>query len=247
MKYAMVTGGSRGIGKAISIQLAKDGFDVFINYQKNQKAADEVIADIKKEGRQGYAFIGDVSSESDMKKVFVEVSKTSNKLDILVNNAGTDLGKMIEDFTIEEMKMIVDINLIGVFICTKIFLPLLKKSSSAQIINISSRMGKEKIIETIGAYGPAKAGVIKFTQCCALEFMKYKIRANAVLPGLTDTDLNRSLYPENDFWEAMAKKNPSGRVGQPQDVANVVSFLASENGSYINGETIGVNGGSNLV
>ena len=108
-------------------------------------------------------------------------------------------------------------------------------------------MGQEKSIETIGAYGPAKAGVIKFTKCCALEFSKYKIRANAVLPGLTDTDLNRSLYPEDDFWELMAKKNPSGRVGQPQDIANVVSFLASDKGNYINGETIGVNGGSNLV
>ena len=108
-------------------------------------------------------------------------------------------------------------------------------------------MGKEKTIRGIGAYGPAEAGVIKFTQCCALEFSEYKIRVNCVAPGLTDTEMSRSITTDQKVWDALAKTNPSGRVGQPQDIANVVSFLVSEKANYINGETIGVNGGSNLV
>ena len=247
MKYVLVTGGSRGIGKAISVQLAEDGYSVFVNYQKNETAAREVVDQITKMGKKAYSFKGDVSSEQDMQRMFGEIGNITNTLDLLVNNAGVDIGKHIEDYSIDEMKQVVNIDLIGVFICTKVFLPLLKKSPQPQIINISSRMGQEKTIETIGAYGPAKAGVIKFTKCCAIEFAKYKIRANAVLPGFTDTDLNRKLCPDENFWKDMAKKNPSGRVGHPQDVANVVSFLASDKGSYINGETIGVNGGSNLV
>ena len=247
MKYALVTGSSRGIGKAIAIQLAKDGFDVFVNYLKDHKSAESVLAEIEEIGQKGYLIKGDVSSEKDMTEAYKKILSVTKTLDLLVNNAGTDIGKMIEDYTISEMRHVVDVNLIGVFICTKIFSSLLKNSDRAQIINISSRMGKEKIIETIGAYGPAKAGVNQFTKCCALEFSKYKIRVNAVLPGLTDTELNRKFIPDNKTWEEMAKKNPTGRVGYPQDIANVVSFLASEKGSYINGETIGVNGGSNLV
>ncbi len=108
-------------------------------------------------------------------------------------------------------------------------------------------MGKEKTIPTIGAYGPAEAGVIKFTQCCALEFRDYKIRVNCVAPGLTDTDMTRGLFKDEKTWKMFANTNPSGRVGQPQDVANVVAFVVSEKASYINGEMIGVNGGSNLV
>jgi len=174
-----------------------------------------------------------------------EVLKITNHLDILVNNAGFDYGYMIEDYKLSEIEYMININLIQKMMVTKYFLPLLKKSDNARIVNIASRMGKEKTIETIGAYGPAEAGVIKFTQCCALEFRKFKIRVNCVAPGLMRTDLTESILSDEDFKSA-AKANPSGRVGKPQDVANVISFLVSEKGSYINGETIGVNGGSNL-
>ncbi len=144
------------------------------------------------------------------------------------------------------MRRIVETNLIGVFIVTKTLLPLLKKSDYPSIINIASRMGQEKTSINTGAYGPAKAGVIKFTKCCALEFARYGIRVNAVLPGLTETDMVKSIYPEGKFWEEAALKNPRRRVGKPEDIANIVSFLASDEADYINGETIGVNGGSNL-
>ncbi len=245
MGYALVTGSSRGAGKTTAIQLAKDGYDVFICYKKEKGKAEEVVNEIKKLGRKAFIIQADLVNDADRKQMVDEVLKITNHLDILVNNAGFDYGYMIEDYKLSEIEYMININLIQKMMVTKYFLPLLKKSDNARIVNIASRMGKEKTIETIGAYGPAEAGVIKFTQCCALEFRKFKIRVNCVAPGLMRTDLTESILSDEDFKSA-AKANPSGRVGKPQDVANVISFLVSEKGSYINGETIGVNGGSNL-
>jgi 3-oxoacyl-[acyl-carrier protein] reductase len=140
-------------------------------------------------------------------------------------------------------------------IATKLLLPLIKNSPNGQIINISSRLGKEKTIKSASVYGAAKAGINKLTQALALELSKYKIRVNCVAPGLTKTDLTNSIFVKEEGsqekadikWAERASENPSGRVGEPEDVANLVSFLASEKANYINGEIIGVNGGSILV
>lgn len=244
-KIALVTGSSRGIGRATALTLAKDGYDVIINYKGNREAAEEVVEEIKKTGQDSFAVQADLTKDDKVEEMFKVISEKVDHLDLVVNNAGYDYAKMIEDYTMEEMRYVVDLVLIAKFSVTKFALPLLKKSLKASIVNIASRMGKEKTIETIGAYGPAEAGVIKFTQCCALEFAKYKIRVNCVAPGLTRTDLTEGLFDDATF-EAIAKTNPSHRVGNPQDIANTISFLASGNSEYINGETIGVNGGSNL-
>lgn len=254
-KIAFVTGASRGIGRAIATTLAKDGYDICINYRSNSSKAEEVKKEIESLGQKAYLFQGDVSKEDDVKKMFEEFSLISDKLDVLVNNAGVYPASMIEDYTIDQMREIVEVVLIGKMIITKYALPYLKKSNSPKIINIASRMGREKTTETIGAYGPAEAGVIKFTQCCALEFSKYNIKVNCVAPGLTRTDLTNDNFVRQEgsqekadkLWQISADENPSHRVGLPQDIANVVSFLASEKADYINGEYIGVNGGSNLV
>lgn len=244
-KIALVTGSGRGIGRATALTLAQDGFDVIVNYQKNEKTANEVVEEIKKLGRESFAVQADLSKDEEVERMFVAIGKKVDHLDLVVNNAGYDYAKLIEDYTMTEMRYIVDLVLIAKFSVTKFALPLLKKSPKASIINIASRMGKEKTIATIGAYGPAEAGVIKFTQCCALEFAKYKIRVNCVAPGLTRTDLTEGLFDDATF-ESIGKTNPSHRVGKPQDIANTISFLASDKSEYINGETIGVNGGSNL-
>lgn len=244
-KIALVTGSGRGIGRATAITLAHDGFDVIVNYQKNEKTANEVVEEIKKIGRESFSVQADLSKDDQVEKMFAEISKKVDHLDLVINNAGFDYAKTIEDYTMEEMRYIVDLVLIAKFSVTKFALPLLKKSSKASIVNIASRMGKEKTIVTIGAYGPAEAGVIKFTQCCALEFAPYNIRVNCVAPGLTRTDLTEGLFDDATF-ETIGKTNPSHRVGKPQDIANMVSFLASDKAEYINGEAIGVNGGSNL-
>lgn len=245
-KYAFVTGASRGIGRSIAITLVKDGFRVFINYLENENKAKEVLNEIEGLGGVGYLIQGDVSKEAGVKSIFDQIQKITDTLDVVVNNAGFDYGFMIEDYTIEQMKKVIDITMMGKIIVTKYSLPFLKKSKYPSIVNIASRMGGPTTIPTIGAYGPAEAGIIKFTQCCALEFAKYKIRVNCVAPGLTDTDMTRGIYPEESFWKAKAESNPRGRVGNPQDHANAVSFLVSEKADYITGDTILVTGGSNL-
>lgn len=245
-KIALVTGSSKGIGKAIALTLSKGGFDVIIHCQNSKQQAEETIQKIKDKKRKAFLVYGDVSKENEVKKMFKNISKFTQKLDLVVNNAGFDYGYLIEDFTLSQIKEVIDTNLIGKIAVTKYALPFLKKSKNPSIVNISSRMGGPTTIETIGAYGPASAGIIKFTQCCALEFKKYKIRVNTIAPGLTDTELNRKIYPDNNWWNLKAKNNPRGRYAQPQDIANVVSFVASEKADYINGETILVTGGSEL-
>lgn len=246
-KYALVTGASKGIGQAIATSLSKQGYNIFINYLSDLKGAKETQAQVAKNGRRGFIIQGDVSKTTQMKKMFQKINQITNELDLVVNNAGTDNDISIEDYPIYKMKKVINVNLIGPMIVTKMALPYLKKAKNSQIINIASRMGNGKLIEGVGPYAPSKAGLIRFTKCCALEFRKYKIRANAVCPGFTDTKINRGLYPEESFWEEKAAQNPSGRYGRPEDIGNVVSFLASDKASYINGEEIGVNGGSNLV
>jgi 3-oxoacyl-[acyl-carrier protein] reductase len=244
-KYALVTGGSRGIGRAISLTLAQDGYDILVNYNKDDSAAEKIKKEIETLGRKCFLFKCDLTHDASVIKMFKDISTKVDKLDVLVNNAGYDYAKLIEDYSMEEIRYVIDLVLTAKIHTAKLALKLLRKSDYASIINIASRMGKEKTIPTIGAYGPAEAGVIKFTQCSALEFKDNNIRVNCVAPGLTRTQLTEDLLSDDEFLAA-GKANPLGRVGKPEDIANVVSFLVSRNADYINGETIGVNGGSNL-
>jgi 3-oxoacyl-[acyl-carrier protein] reductase len=244
-KYALVTGSSRGIGRAIAIQLANDGYDVFVQYRSEIEKAQEVLTAIEEAGQRGFLLQADVTIDTDLEKMFSALAETTSSLNVLVNNVGFDYGYLFEDYSTEQIRYLIDVNLTQKMMVTKYALPFLKESSPASIVNLSSRMGKEKTIKTISAYGPPEAGVIKFTQCCALEFAPYRIRVNCVAPGLTKTDLPMGILTDED-WDAAAENNPSGRVGEPQDIANLVSFLVSDRASYINGETIGINGGSNL-
>lgn len=246
-KYALVTGASNGIGKATAIELAQQGYTVFINYYSDRAGALDTRRKVKAAGSKGYLVQGDVSKERQMIKMFGQIAKVSKRLDVVVNNAGIDNDILIEDYPLREMKRVINVNLVGPIIVTKLALPFLKKSKNPQIINIASRMGNEKIIEGVGPYASSKAGLIRFTKCCALEFRKYRIRANSVCPGFTDTKINRDIYPDEKFWDKMAETNPCGRVGQPKDIANVVGLLVSDKASYINGQEIGVTGGSSLV
>lgn len=244
-KTALVTGSSRGIGATTAIILAKKGYDVAIHYKSSLEKAQYVKTEVETLGQKAYLFQADVSKTEDIKKMFEQYTDEIGTLDLLVNNAGFDKAKLIEEYTFEEMKYVINVVLFSKIVTTKLALPLLKKSDDPVIINIASRMWKEKTIETIGAYGPAMAGVMKWTQSCALEFAKYKIRVNCVAPGLTYTDLTKTMLAEDEFSFA-ATANPRGRVTTPQDIANVVALIASKEADYINGEIIGVNGGSNL-
>ena len=244
----MVTGASRGIGRAIALTLATDGFNIFVNYRSSKEKAEEVASEIKALGREAYLIQADVTKQSDVVGMFAELKKVTEELNVLVNSAGFDYGYTIEEYTMEQMRYVIDSVLLSKIAVTKSALPFLKNAPYPSIINIASRMGGPKTIAGVAPYAAGEAGVIKFTQCCALEFKDYRIRVNCIAPGLTDTDLNRiQMKLDQNFLDAAAKSNPSGRIGRPQDIANVVSFLVSEKASYINGETIGVNGGSVLV
>jgi 3-oxoacyl-[acyl-carrier protein] reductase len=254
-KYALVTGSSRGIGKAIALQLASDGYDILLHCRQQLDEVKAVQSEIEVLGRKAYIFQADLSKENEVEAMFQSIPKVTEKLDLLVNNAGFDYGYLFEDYTLAQMREVLDIVLWAKVMVTKLALPLLKKSEKAQIINIASRMGREKTIKTIAIYGPAMAGVMKFTQCMALELADYKIRVNCVAPGLTRTDLTERMFIRDEgsakaaeqLWQELANKNPSKRVGMPEDVANLVSFVASDKAQYINGEILSVNGGSNLI
>jgi 3-oxoacyl-[acyl-carrier protein] reductase len=244
-RIALVTGSSRGIGKAIALELARKDYDLIVHYRKSEDKASDVVEEIKKLGQEAYMFKADVSKDEEVKALFDQVTSQVGSLDLLVNNAGFDYAKLIEDYTLDEMRYVIDVVLFSKISATKYALPLLKESERPVIVNIASRMGADKTIATIGPYGPAEAGVIKWTQCCALEFADYGIRVNCVAPGLTRTDLTEDILSDDEF-RAAGESNPRRRVGQPQDIANAVAFVASEKADYINAETINVNGGSNL-
>lgn len=251
-KIALVTGASKGIGSAIALQLAKDGYDIILHYNKSIDDARRVKMRILKTGVSCKIISADLTKSSQVNLLFKDIKKNFKKIDLVVNNAGFDHGHNFENYKLNEIDSVLKIILLSKIWITKYALPLLKKSQKASIINISSRMGKEKTIYGVSIYGAAQAGVIKFTQCCALELARYNIRVNCIAPGLAKTELNLRLfssqYGDNaeSKWLEAANSNPSKRVGMPQDIAYVASFLASEKSDYINGETIGVNGGSNL-
>lgn len=243
-KIALVTGSSRGIGRAIALSLARDGYDIIVHCRKSVSEAKAVVAEVKALGKKAYFVRGDITKDTQVSVMFTKIGKFTKKLDLLVNNAGFDYGYLIEDYTMKQARYVLDEVLTSKICVTKNALPLLRKAPYPAVVNISSRMGGPTTIKTVGVYGPAQAGVIKFSQCCALEFAP-KIRVNCVAPGMTKTDLALKTYSLRD-WQRAARKNPSGRVGHPEDVARAVSFLASEKASYINGETILVTGGSHL-
>ncbi|MAG91458.1 3-oxoacyl-[acyl-carrier-protein] reductase [Candidatus Woesearchaeota archaeon] len=237
-KVALITGASRGIGKSIAIELAKNNIDIIINYNRDEKEAEEVVKEIKKLGVGGEAIKADVSSFDDCTAMFGAVKKKYGNLDILVNNAGALSDKTLKNMTKEQWDFVIKINLTGVFNVTKNALPLV--NGGGRIINISSIVG---LTGNFGQtnYAASKAGIIGFTKSLAKELGKRKITVNAVAPGFIDTQMTKSVpFIRKKIIMAMI---PLGRAGLPEDIANLVGFLASDKASYITGEVICVDGG----
>jgi len=239
-KSAVVTGGSRGIGRAIALELASCGANVVVNYTRNSKAADEVVAEIEAMGSSGMAVKADVSIASEVENLVNEVLKTFGSIDILVNNAGITRDNLIIRMTEKEFDEVINTNLKGAFICTKAVSRVMIKQKSGKIINVSSVVG---IVGNAGQsnYAAAKAGLIGFTKSMAKELAKRGINVNAVAPGFIQTDMT-SVLPEN-VKEEFLKSIPLMRIGKPEDIANTVLFLASEYSDYITGQVINIDGG----
>lgn len=239
-KTALVTGASRGIGRAIALTLAEAGADVAVNYAGSEAAAAQVVAEIEAMGRKAFMVRADVSSSADVESMVSRVLETFGKLDILVNNAGITKDNLIMRMKEEEFDQVIGINLKGVFNCIKAVTRPMMKQRSGRIINISSVVG---VLGNAGQanYVAAKAGVIGLTKSTAKELASRGITVNAVAPGFIETDMTDKL--SDDMKASLLGQIPLARLGAPEDIAKAVRFIASDDASYMTGQTIHVDGG----
>jgi len=239
-RIAVVTGGSRGIGRAIAMTLAASGATVVVNYQRNAAAADETVAAITAADGAAISIQADVSVSADVERLFKTVLDQYGTVDILVNNAGITRDTLLLRMKEDDFDTVIDTNLRGVYLCTKAALRPMTRARSGRIINITSVVG---LIGNAGQsnYAAAKAGIIGFTRAVAREMASRGITVNAVSPGYIETELTAGLGEQ--VRAAILEAIPLGRLGTPQDVANLVCFLASDAAAYITGQTLTVDGG----
>lgn len=239
-KKALVTGASRGIGKAIALALAAEGADVVVNYAGNKAAAETVAAEIEAMGRKALVVQADISSNEAATAMVDQAVKEFGRIDILVNNAGITRDGLLMRMKEEDWDAVLTTNLKGVFNCTKATIKYMMKQKAGHIVNISSVVGVNGNAGQAN-YAAAKAGVIGFTKAVAKEVAARGITANAVAPGFIQTDMTAVLNEKQ--VEAMQATIPLKRLGEPSDIAKAVVFLASDDANYITGQTLNVDGG----
>ena len=235
---ALVTGASRGIGRAVALELANAGATVAVNYARSATAAEEVVAQILATGGSAYALKADVSQEEQVEQLIAAVLERSGSLDVLVNNAGITRDGLLMRMKTDDWQAVLDLNLSGVFFCTRAITRTMLKQKRGRIINITSVVG---LMGNAGQanYAAAKAGVIGFTRSTARELASRGITVNAVAPGFIATDMTKDLKADE-----LLNAIPLGRYGQPQEVAGAVRFLAADPAAaYITGQVLQVDGG----
>lgn len=239
-KSALVTGASRGIGRAIALELAGKGANVVVNYAGSEDKAQTVVEEIKQFGVQSFKVQANVADEKEAKAMVKEVVNEFDSLDILVNNAGINRDNLIMRMKEDEFDQVIDTNLKGVFQCIKAVSRQMMKQKGGRIINVSSIIGVSGNAGQAN-YTAAKAGVIGLTKSTAKEFASRNILVNAVAPGFISTDMTDALTDEQK--DGMLSMIPLEKLGEPEDVARVVRFLASDDAKYITGQTINIDGG----
>ncbi|HEY9574865.1 MAG TPA: 3-oxoacyl-[acyl-carrier-protein] reductase [Lachnospiraceae bacterium] len=242
-KIAVVTGASKGIGRAIALALAKQGNYVVINYSGSKEAAENVLSEVKKEGGQGEVYQCDVADFENTKEMMEDLIKRHKKIDILVNNAGITKDGLAMGMSEEDFNKVLDVNLKGAFHTVRHVIRTMIKQRGGRIINISSVSG---IMGNAGQlnYSAAKAGLIGMTKTLARELAGRNITVNAVAPGFIETQMTEKL--SQNIKDAVTGQIPLGRFGKPEDIAEMVSFLASEKAAYITGQVFCVDGGLNI-
>ena len=239
-KCAVVTGASRGIGRAIALQLASEGAKVVVNYSGSEQKAQEVVEEIKANGGEAIAVQANVADADSVQNLMKSALGTYGSIDILVNNAGITRDNLLMRMKDDEWDDVINTNLKGVFLCTKAVTRQMMKQRAGRIINISSIVG---VAGNAGQanYVAAKAGVIGLTKTTAQELASRNILVNAIAPGFITTEMTEGL-PE-DLKEGMLRQIPLAKLGQPEDIAKAVVFFASDSANYITGQTLQIDGG----
>ena len=242
-KVAVITGSSRGIGAVTALEMARQGANVVINYSSSKEKAEKVLNKVKATGSEGIIVQADISKLTEAKSLIKTAKKEFGKIDILVNNAGITRDNLLLRMKEKDWDTVMNINLKGVFNCTKAITRLMMKQRSGKIINMTSVVG---IMGNAGQanYSASKAGIIGFTKSVAREMATRGITANAVAPGFIESDMTEEL--SEDVKEEMLSSIPLDKFGSPEDVANLICFLASDKANYINGQVINVDGGMTM-
>jgi len=239
-RTAMVTGGSRGIGRAICERLAVDGFNVVLGYNRDHETAARLVAELEAKGAEALALQGSVENLYEVKKVFRQVAERFGTIDVLVNNAGITADKTLIKMERELWLRVIQINLFGTYHCCREALPTMLEQGYGRIINVSSIIG---LTGNVGQsnYAASKAGIIGFTKSLALEVATKGITANVVAPGFIATEMTKKIPAE--IYRKIEESIPMKRFGRPEEIARLVSFLAAEESAYITGQVYGINGG----
>jgi NAD(P)-dependent dehydrogenase (short-subunit alcohol dehydrogenase family) len=238
-RVALVTGGSRGIGHAIALELARRGADVAVNYRSSQAEAEDVAREINAMGRRCVLVPGHVGESSEARGIVKRTQEEFGRLDVLVNNAGITRDRSIRKLTDENWHEVINVNLDGTYYTTTAAIPKMIEQKFGRIINISSYSAQGGIIGQAN-YAASKGAMMSYTKVIALELAKYNITANCVAPGFTATEMLMKVAPE--IQEQIKGRIPLGRFATPEDIAKAVAYLAGE-ADYVTGETLNVNGG----
>ncbi len=239
-KTAIVTGASKGIGKAIALALGTQGANVVVNYMSSETQAREVADQIQQHGSKALAYKANVGDMHAIQEMVAATAETFGQIDILVNNAGITRDKTLKKMDIESWQAVINTNLNSVFYCTSAVLPHMLRTGRGRIINISSAIAQTGAIGQAN-YAAAKAGMLGFTKAAALELAKAGITVNSVCPGYIETDMFAHV-PE-EVKDKIKAHIPQGRLGNAEEVARVVLFLADEEQTYITGQSFSINGG----
>ncbi|MCS7043166.1 MAG: 3-oxoacyl-ACP reductase FabG [Bryobacteraceae bacterium] len=239
-KRALVTGASKGVGRGIALELARQGADVAVNYNSDAAGAEATAAEIRALGRAAFTVQADVSSNAQVEAMFRRVLGEFGRLDILVNNAGIQTWKPLLELTEEEWDRVLDVNLKGCFLCTQRAARAMKDAGGGVIINIGSGCNKWPFPNLVN-YTASKGGIEQFTKVAAVELGPHRIRVNCVAPGAIE--IERTRQEAGDYAGTWSRLTPLGRIGLPSDVGAAVAFLCEDRAEFITGQTIWVDGG----
>ena len=239
-KKALVTGASKGVGKGIALELAREGCDVAVNYNGDAAGAEATAAEIRAMGRQACIVQANVGLSADVDRMFALALGEFARLDIHVNNAGTQVWKALLDMEEAEWDRVIDTNLKGCFLCTQRAGRLMKESGGGRIINIGSGCNKVAF-PNLSSYTASKGGIETFTKVAAAELGQYQITVNCVAPG--SIEVERTQHEAGDYAGTWSKLTPLGRIGTPLDIGRAVVFFASDSAAFVSGQTLWVDGG----